>query len=81
MTYLIDNKFFCVNITKFACKQVEEENGYQKKCIEILKKSFITIHRNISLQRVEMIYKIRNGLIVILLIIIFVAQIVLNNCV
>ena len=39
------------------------------------------IHRNTSLQRVEMIDKIKNGLIARLNMISFVALIVLNNCV
>ena len=38
MTYLIDNNCFCVNITNCARYQLEEKNGYQKQCIEILKK-------------------------------------------
>ena len=46
-----------------------------------IEKQFSMIHRDTSLQRVETVYQIINGLIVRLNIISFVAQIVLNSCV
>ena len=37
ITYLVDKKKICVNITNFTHLQQEEENGFQKQCMEMLK--------------------------------------------
>ena len=79
MTYIIDNKSFLCQHNKLHPLTARKGKRISEKMYRDNEKSFSMIHRNTSLQRVDNIYQIRNGLIVRLNMISFDAQIVLNH--
>ena len=81
MTYLIDNKTNMCQHEKLHPLKDRTGKWVSETMYRVIEKSFIIIHKNTSLQRMEMINQIRNGLIVRLIMICFVAQIVLHHCV
>ena len=81
MTYIVDNKTFLCQHNKLHPLTYRKGKRMSETMYRDIEKSFIGIHKNTSLQRADTIYQIRNWLIVILNIISFVAQIVLNHCV
>ena len=81
MRYLVDSKNNICQHNKLHLLTDRTGKRISEKMYRDIEKSFSMIHRNTSLQRVETIYQIRNLLTVILNMISFVAQIVLNHCV
>ena len=81
MTYSVDNKTFLCQHNKLHLFTARKGKWTSETINRDIEKSFRTTDRNTPLQRVDKIYQIRNGLIVRLTMISFVAQIVLNNLV
>ena len=80
-TYLIDNKKNRCQHNKLHPLTARRGKWISEVLYRDSENIIKIIHVNISLQRVENIYLIRNGLIVILIMICIVDQIVLNYCV
>ena len=60
MTYLIDNKFFMCQYNNLHPLTAIIEKWVLETMYKDIEKSFSVIHRNISIQRDEKIYQIRN---------------------
>ena len=60
MTYLVDNKTFLCQNKKFHTLTARRDKLISETMYSDIEKLFKIIHRNISLQRVETIYQIRN---------------------
>ena len=78
ITYLVDNKNLCQH-TKFHLLTARRRKCISETMYRYTEEPFNTTHINISLQREETIYQLRNGLIVRLNMICIVAQIALNH--
>ena len=79
MTYLVDKKTILCQHNKFHPLTFRRGKYIPEPIYRATEKSFSMILINTSLKRLETIYQIRNGLIVIFNMISFVAQIVLNH--